>query len=54
MPAPARATSSASFRNKGIDLAGAIVLSDNLRSFVAYPEVEAAGAIGFRVHDELA
>jgi hypothetical protein len=34
-------------RSKGIDLSGAIVLSDNLRSFVAYPEVEGAGAIGF-------
>jgi Iap family predicted aminopeptidase len=34
-------------RDKGIDLAGTIVLSDNLRSFVAYPEVEAAGAAGF-------
>ena len=34
-------------RDKGIDLTDAIVLSDNLRSFVAYPEVEAAGASGF-------
>jgi hypothetical protein len=34
-------------RSKGIDLADAIILSDNLRSFVAYPEVEAAGAAGF-------
>ena len=34
-------------KDKGIDLADAIVLSDNLRSFVAYPEVEAAGASGF-------
>jgi Peptidase family M28 len=34
-------------RDKGIDLTDAIVLSDNLRSFVAYPEVEAAGAAGF-------
>ena len=31
----------------GVDLIGSIVLSDNLRSFVAYPEVEAAGAAGF-------
>jgi Zn-dependent M28 family amino/carboxypeptidase len=31
----------------GVDLTGSIVLSDNLRSFVAYPEVEAAGAPGF-------
>ena len=31
----------------GFDLRDAIVLSDNLRSFVAYPEVEAAGAAGF-------
>jgi Zn-dependent M28 family amino/carboxypeptidase len=31
----------------GVDLTGSIVLSDNLRSFVAYPEVEAAGAAGF-------
>ncbi len=28
-------------------LQGAFVLSDNLRTFVAYPEVEAAGAAGF-------
>ncbi len=34
-------------RDKGIDLAEAIILSDNLRSFVAYPEVEAAGGAGF-------
>ena len=32
---------------KGVNLAETIVLSDNLRSFVAYPEVEAAGAAGF-------
>jgi hypothetical protein len=31
----------------GVDLTGSIVLSDNLRSFVAYPGVEAAGAAGF-------
>jgi len=31
----------------GVDLTSSIVLSDNLRSFVAYPEVEAAGAAGF-------
>lgn len=31
----------------GIDLTSSIILSDNLRSFVAYPEVEAAGAAGF-------
>jgi Zn-dependent M28 family amino/carboxypeptidase len=31
----------------GTDLRNAIILSDNLRSFVAYPEVEAAGAAGF-------
>lgn len=34
-------------QDKGIELASTIVLSDNLRSFVAYPEVEAAGAAGF-------
>jgi hypothetical protein len=32
---------------QGVDPAGKIVISDNLRSFVAYPEVEAAGAAGF-------
>lgn len=32
---------------KGIDLSGAIILSDNLRSFVAYPHVQAMGAAGF-------
>lgn len=32
---------------QGVDPAGKIVLSDNLRSFVAYPEAEAAGAAGF-------
>ncbi|HYA02435.1 MAG TPA: M28 family peptidase [Syntrophobacteria bacterium] len=31
----------------GVDLRDTIVLSENLRSFVAYPEVEAAGAAGF-------
>ena len=31
----------------GVDFKNTIVLSDNLRSFVAYPEVEAAGAAGF-------
>jgi hypothetical protein len=31
----------------GVDLHKKIVLSDNLRSFVSYPEVEAAGAAGF-------
>jgi hypothetical protein len=31
----------------GVDLHNKIVLSDNLRSFVSYPEVEAAGAAGF-------
>jgi hypothetical protein len=31
----------------GVDLRNAIVLSENLRSFVAYPEAEAAGAAGF-------
>jgi len=31
----------------GVDLTRSIVLSDNLRSFVAYPEVETAGAAGF-------
>jgi Zn-dependent M28 family amino/carboxypeptidase len=37
----------AKLKTAGIDLGGSIVLSDNLRSFVAYPEVEAAGAAGF-------
>ena len=32
---------------KGIELCGSIVLSENLRSFVAYPHVQAAGAAGF-------
>ncbi len=31
----------------GADLSRSIVLSDNLRTFVAYPAVEAAGAAGF-------
>lgn len=31
----------------GVDLRNKIVLSDNLRSFVSYPVVEAAGAAGF-------
>jgi Iap family predicted aminopeptidase len=35
------------FKAAGIDLHNKIVLSDNLRSFVSYPEVEAAGAAGF-------
>jgi Zn-dependent M28 family amino/carboxypeptidase len=37
----------AKLKTAGIDLGRSIVLSDNLRSFVAYPEVEAAGAAGF-------
>ena len=32
---------------KGIEPCGSIVLSENLRSFVAYPHVQAAGAAGF-------
>ena len=28
----------------GVDLSSALVISENLRSFVAYPEVESAGA----------
>ncbi len=32
---------------KGIEPCGSIVLSENLRSFVAYPYVQAAGAAGF-------
>ena len=31
----------------GYDLSKSIVLSDNLRSFTAYPQAEAAGALGF-------
>jgi hypothetical protein len=34
-------------RATGVDLHNKIVLSDNLRSFVSFPEVEAAGAAGF-------
>jgi Zn-dependent M28 family amino/carboxypeptidase len=37
----------ASLKAAGVDLTSSIALSDNLRSFVAYPEVEAAGAAGF-------
>lgn len=32
---------------RGIDVDGSIVLSENLRSFVAYPHVQAAGAAGY-------
>jgi aminopeptidase YwaD len=32
---------------RGIELSGSIVLSENLRSFVAYPHVQAAGAAGY-------
>lgn len=34
-------------KSKGIELCGSIVLSENLRSFVAYPHVQATGAAGF-------
>ena len=37
----------AKLKAAGMELEKSIVLSDNLRSFVAYPEVEAAGAAGF-------
>jgi hypothetical protein len=37
----------AQLKSAGVDLHNKIVLSDNLRSFVSYPEVEAAGAAGF-------
>lgn len=32
---------------RGIEVGGSIVLSENLRSFVAYPHAQAAGAAGF-------
>ena len=34
-------------KSKGIEPCGSIVLSENLRSFVAYPHVQTAGAAGF-------
>lgn len=37
----------AALKRGGVDLAGAVALSDNMRSFVGYPAVEAAGAAGF-------
>jgi len=33
--------------NSGYDISKSIVLSDNLRSFTAYPQAESAGALGF-------
>lgn len=36
-----------SLKTKGIELCGSIVLSENLRSFVAYPLVQAMGVAGF-------
>ncbi|HVO85408.1 MAG TPA: M28 family peptidase [Syntrophobacteria bacterium] len=37
----------AKLKAAGVELTGSVLLSDNLRSFAAYPEVEAAGAAGF-------
>ena len=37
----------------GRNIRDSIVLSDNLRSFVAYPEAEAAGARGFLQYDSV-
>ncbi len=37
----------AAIKASGIEVGGSIVLSENLRSFVAYPHAQAAGAAGF-------